>query len=229
MNSNHAIAVHFPTHNQSGVVSQPFGVHFELCSKRWVCDWTPKPLQRFHGTWAANPTSTSSYLAPILSQQQRINVSGHIFSPIWVKFEPLSLLGNLWSLCTEFYSWGLTFVANTFILMEWKKGWKGHVCSYLVFSEFLRSGWVRNVRKPSWGFLQIFLFDTCAEVPLHSNEASWRSLLVVEIHSYRLVRLTYLTRTFSYSVCSIPRGAPIQLSGRWSLNVRRSSLTWWRC
>ena len=43
-----------------------------------------------------------------------------------------------------------------------------------------------------------------------SNEVGWRSLLVVRRQSYRLSRLTCLTRAFSYSVCSTPRGVTIQ-------------------
>jgi len=47
-------------------------------------------------------------------------------------------------------------------------------------------------------FLQVFHFDTYAEVPLCPIEADWRSLLVMKRQSYRLSNLAYLTRAFSY-------------------------------
>jgi len=56
-----------------------------------------------------------------------------------------------------------------------------------------------------------FRYFALTEMPLCSNEADWRSLLMVGRQSYQLTRLAVdLTKTSSYSVCSTLREPTIQ-------------------
>ena len=100
----------------------------------------------------------------------------------------------------------VTFVANIFILMGMKRRLKG-TCIQLsrIFKVFMIRMGMKS-EKIILRIFHVFLLDTCAEVSLRPNEATWRSLLVVGRQSYRLSRLVYLTRTSSYSICSTPRG-----------------------
>jgi len=161
----------------------------------------------------------------VLSLQKKISVSGHMFSPIWVQFEPLRFLGYLWFLCAEFYLRGFSFVVNVYILMVMKRKLKG-TCMQLsrIFGLLMTmmgmksekiilkissviSPWhvSRSANIPNWNWLEKFIGS--------------RKIIISTIE----VGLSYKI-FFVLGVLHTSKG---HNSAIWSLNVRRFSLAGW--
>ena len=97
----------------SKAISYPFGVRFTFRLKRWMRDWVLDILKKVRGNWTTDLTFTSFCLVLVLFLQQKINISGPFFSPIWAQFEPLRFFGNFWLFFTEFSLWGFAFMEDT--------------------------------------------------------------------------------------------------------------------
>ena len=189
----------------SEFISGSFEVRFELHSKRWVFDWAPKQLKRFHNTWATDLTSISPCLGPTLSLQKKSTFHA-IFS---TRFESSSSHWDSWitfdlyvlNIFMKFYFCGKYIYTNG----HEKDVERDMYAALPYFRDSNDHDGYEKWKKSTWRFFQIFLLDTWGKVSLYSNnEVGWRSLLVMGRQSYQLSRLVSLTRS-SYSVYSTPR------------------------
>ena len=110
-------------------------------------------------------------------------------------------MSNFWSLCAEFSPWKFIFGIHTHTHTDGDEKKEWDMCAALSYLWGSNDHYEYEKLESN---LEVFFsyFVLTAKVPLCSNEAGWRCLLVVERQPYRRSILICLTKSSSYSVCS---------------------------